>query len=117
MTTKTNILLRIAKWTAVVLALLVLVLAATWFINHGPFQARIRNAVAARTEGILTFRHLDLSLLPRPHLTLNDMALTIPGKATGSVASASIYPEILPLFSREVRIAEVRLDRRTSFSP
>ena len=96
---KTSIMLRIVKWTGPVLAaLLVLLLLATWFINHGPLQVRIRNAVAARTEGFLTFRQLHLSLLPRPHLTLNDTVLTIPGRATGSVASANVYPEILPPF-------------------
>jgi hypothetical protein len=112
MTTKNSITLRIVKWTGAVLAvLLALLLVATWSINHGPLQTRIRNAVTERTEGILTFRQLDLSLLPRPHLTLHDAVLTIPGRTTGKVPSASIYPEIIPLFSREIRIAHVRLDR------
>ena len=111
MTTNNNIMRKIAKWTAGVLCLLLaLVLAGTWLINHGPIQEKIKAAVERQTAGIVTFRHLDLSLLPRPHLTLNDAALTVPGKVQGQAASASIYPEVLPLFSRNVRIAKISLD-------
>lgn len=117
MTTRRTCII-LARWIGALLALiLALLLGATWLINHGPVQVRIRDAVAARTAGILTFRHLDLSLLPRPHLTLQDPVLTVPGKINGGASSAGVYPEIFPLLSGDVLIAEVRLtDPQISFT-
>ncbi len=101
----------VLKWTALALSLLlVLIFLATWIINREPIQGKIKNAVAARTGKLLTFRHLDVALLPRPQLTLTGAAASVPGPVVADVRSVVVYPEILPLLRGRILIARVRLE-------
>ncbi len=110
MTTKPTVK-AVLKWTALILSfLLVLILLATWLINREPIQGKIRRAVTAQAGNLVTFRHLDLALLPRPHLTLTRAAVSVPGSISAVAQTAVVYPEILPLFTGRMLIARVRLE-------
>ncbi len=111
MTLKKTIAIRIIKWTGAILAVVAaLILLATWFINQEPFQKRIKDVVTRHAHGVVKFRDLSLALLPRPHVTIDKIAITVPGKLTGSVTSAVIYPRLLPLLAGKVSIGSLRLE-------
>lgn len=112
MTGKKNVFKKIVKWTGMVLALLVvLLLLGTWLINRAPLQKQIREAIVSRTGDMVSFGHLNIDLLPRPHLIVSGATITVPDRVAGSVASVAVYPELLPLIRGDVRIAQVRLKR------
>jgi hypothetical protein len=108
---KNDISLHILKWTGFALSLLIILIFDGYVVHYrGTGQKRIRNAVADRTGDILTFQHLRLFLFPRPGLTLSNVTLNVPGRSTGTIRSAGIYPEILPLIRGNVLIAKVLLE-------
>lgn len=57
----------------------------------------------------LTFERLELFLLPTPHADASEVQFTLPGTLSGTIASISIFPKMLPLLSGRVELAEIRL--------
>ena len=105
---------RIALWVAVsvttVLFFLVLcALLLPMFIRLEPLKKKIQEDLSRRLGLELDYHRLHLSLLPRPSVTFDEVALTLPGKLTGTIASVRLYPEIISYLHGEVRIALVRI--------
>jgi hypothetical protein len=103
---------RTAAAFAIVLALVAaLVFLGTWYVNQEPFQNRIRAMLAERVGNAFTFQKLHLSLFPRPCVTVFKPQVRVPDRISASISSATIYPDVLPLFEGKIRIAEVGLER------
>jgi hypothetical protein len=103
---------RITAAFAIALALMAaFVLLGTWYVNQEPFQNRVRAVVADRAGKMFTFQKLRLSLFPRPRVTVLNPMVTVPDRIDLSLRSATIYPEVLPLFSGKIRISRLDLER------
>jgi len=103
---------------ATVAVLLVAVLAFYFLvlprlINSQALKAHIRTFAKQELGAQVDFKRLSLHLLPRPHVTLTDLVLSIPPGISSTTAVARIAPEIFPLFSGKVRIASVWLKSNT----
>lgn len=110
MTAKKTVL-RIAKWIGLVaILLLALLLLAAWLVNREPFQKKLRVSVQEKTGDRFTFQTLRFSLLPRPRVTLENPGLHVPGRLSVTMKYAFIYPDVLPLFKGNVRIAKAHLE-------
>ncbi|HET7318284.1 MAG TPA: AsmA-like C-terminal domain-containing protein, partial [Nitrospirota bacterium] len=59
----------------------------------------------------VTLQHIDVSLLPRPRLIVRAVGISFRGTLTGTLESAHIYPELLPLLRGRIHIAKVLLER------
>ena len=98
------------------LAAIVLVLIAVGlgllsrYINSEPAQIKIRQVVTRQLEGLVTYKHAYLAIFPRPVLAFSQVVITIPGAAAISAQSASIYPEMLLLFTGSVKIAKLKFE-------
>ncbi len=103
---------RIARAAIIIVSALFLVLLlAPWFIRTAPIENKIRSLVAEHTGDAVTFQRVDLSLLPRPRLIVRTVGISFPGTMTGTVGSAHIYPELLPLLRGRIHIAKVLLEQ------
>ena len=99
-------------WTVSALLILVLFLAgiATWYVSSEQGQNTIRLIVSEQTGNTVSFERVGLSLLLRPHLTFRQVTVTVPDATTGSIESARLYPQYLPLLTGSFRIAELRAE-------
>ena len=88
---------RIAVAAIFIAIALFALLLAPWFIKTAPIENKIRSVVAAHTGDAVSFQRIDLSLLPRPRLIVRSVGISFRGIVTGKLASAHIYPELLPL--------------------
>lgn len=103
---------RIAGAAIIIATVLFLVLLLDpWFIKTAPIENKIRSLVAKHSGDAVTFQRVDLSLLPRPRLIVRTVDISFRGIVTGKLASAHIYPELLPLLLGRIHIAKVRLEQ------
>jgi len=103
---------RIAGAAIIIATVLFLVLLLDpWFIKTAPIENKIRSLVVAHTGDAVTFQRVALSLLPRPRLIVRTVDISFRGIVTGKLASAHIYPELLPLLLGRIHIAKVRLEQ------
>ncbi len=104
---------KILLWL-VCLVIILLVLTAIGFgllsryINSEPAQIKIRQVVTSQSGGLVTYQRASLAIFPRPGLAFSKIVITIPQAAAISAQSASIYPQLLPLFAGSVKIARLK---------
>jgi hypothetical protein len=79
------------------------------FINLGPIREKILAELSQAVGGQVECERFDLSFLPRPHVTIDQARLSIPGKVSGNLASVTIHPRILPILMGKVRLASVNV--------
>jgi hypothetical protein len=112
MSKKRKLLLWFGSLTGIVLVLTtILLLLLSQYINSEPIQKKIRAIVTKQLGELVTYKRGSLSILPRPGLAFSQVVITIPKAAAISAQSAIIYPELLPLFIGEVRIAKLKLEK------
>ena len=90
----------------VLVLLLILILLLPRLINIEPVRERILATISQTVGGKVELQQVDLSFFPRPRVVVHKASLSIPGKVAGTLESATIYPEILPLFRGRVRITD-----------
>ncbi len=102
---------KIFLWIAgsIVVFIAVLVPVAQVYLNSASIRGSIEAAVSKRLGGTVTFEKLDISLLPRPHVSISKLNIRYPKTFRGSLQSLSVYPQIMPLFSGKLRFAKIRV--------
>lgn len=97
-----------------ILCFLVLLAALLFLLdllfNQEWTRGKIAEAASALVGGSVEAQAVDLSYLPRPHLTIQGARLEIPGTATGTIRSLTAYPRLVPLLWGEVRVSELRVE-------
>jgi Predicted membrane protein len=111
MNKKRKLLLWFGWLTGIVLVLVtILLLLLSRYINSEPAQKKIREVVTQQLGEHITFQRAYLSVFPRPGLAFSQVVIPISKAADVSVESASVYPQLLPLFIGEVRIAKLKFE-------
>lgn len=87
-----------------------LLLLAPRLINTETVREKVLAAFSENLGGQVEYKKIGLSFLPRPHLVLYKVSLSIPGKITGTLKSLTLYPEILPFLKGNVRFSEIYVD-------
>ena len=107
-----KLLLWLGWLTGIVLVLATILFVLTSrYINSAPAQKDIRQVVTTQLGELVTYKHAQLSIFPRPGLTFTQMNITIPHTAVISMDAAVIYPELLSLFTAEMKIAKIQLEK------
>ncbi|MBI5849096.1 MAG: AsmA-like C-terminal domain-containing protein [Nitrospirae bacterium] len=96
-------------------AILLLAVAAALFllprlINREMVREKIVHLLSQKIAGTVTFLDLDISLFPLPRVIMRNASLAIPDKLNGTIRTVTIFPELLPLFRGEVRLAKIQVD-------
>lgn len=110
-----------SRWKRVGLAVLggfglvmVLLLAggfvALKFVDLAPLRSQIITQLAAQLGAEVKLARLRVSLLPLPHVVLDDVSVSIPGTVEATFTSASVFVRLWPLVTGKVQLATVRLD-------
>jgi hypothetical protein len=94
----------LAIFLAIIMALL------PTLISLGPIREKILARISQDVGGQVACERLDLSFLPRPHVTVYHARISIPGKVSGNLSSLTIHPRIPPLLIGEVRLGGVKVD-------
>ncbi len=111
MNTKRKLLIWLGSLAGIVLLVIaILLLLIARYIDSEPMQKKIREVVTQQLGEHVTFKRTYLSIFPRPGLAFNQVAITIPKTTTISAEVADIYPELLPLFAGEIRIAKLKFE-------
>jgi hypothetical protein len=81
------------------------------YVNSEPAQIKIREVVKQQLGDYVTYKSAGLAIFPRPGLTFTQANITIPHTAVISMEAATIYPELLPLFAAEMKIAKIKFEK------
>ena len=93
---------------AALLVLLVVLLVLPRVAGLGPVREKILSHVSTALGGEVLFEKVTFQLLPRPHLSVHEAKVSIPGKVSGTIGFVAIYPRILPLLAGRVHPFKVR---------
>ena len=107
MTVRKKILLWLAGIVTVFLAAVIFL--APVYLNSASVKGGIEAAVSKRLGGTMSYEKLDLSLFPRPHISITKLNLHYPRTFRGTLQSLAVYPQLLPLFTGKLRFAKIRI--------
>ena len=88
-----------------------LILLTPRLIELETIRQRIAGEASRIVSGKVAFSKIQLSFLPRPHLTITDGHLSIPGVTDGRLETLSVYPKLWPLVRGDVRISKLAVAR------
>ncbi len=95
-------------------ALLVLLLAlqiiVPKLINLESIKGKILASASEKVGGEVKCGEVGLSFFPYPHVVINRVSLSIPGKVSGSMDALGVYAKFLPLLKGKLQIAKVNLE-------
>ncbi len=101
-------------WCAAVAGFLVIVMIAVSvfvpiYLDSAGVKNRIQTAVAEKLGGKVSYGKVNISLFPRPRVTIEQLSLAYPRTFRGTLKSLSIAPQILPLFRGRVKVSKIRI--------
>ena len=95
----------------VILVLLLAVqLIVPKLINLESIKGKILASASEKVGGEVRCQEIELSLFPYPHVVIDQVSVSIPGKVTGSLDALGVYAKFLPLLRGKLQIAEVNLE-------
>ncbi|MGD9042583.1 MAG: AsmA-like C-terminal domain-containing protein [Desulfobacterales bacterium] len=104
-----KILFALTSLTGIFLCLLlILVVVTPKLVNLDTVKKEIKSQYARDIGGQIEYQHIDLALLPRPHIVISDVNFTLPDKVDGTLQSLDVYPKILPIFTGKIQIGRLR---------
>jgi hypothetical protein len=93
---------------------LLLIVAVVVFAPHIADRAlvkeRLITTLKRSTGADIDYKHLRLDLLPHPHVTLEQVEISIPPGVEATALSLTIRPAMLPLLRGTLQLAAVRLE-------
>ncbi len=101
-------------WCAIVAGFLaILIFAVTvvvpLYLNSAGVKNKIQAAVQEKLNGKVSYEKIDVSLFPRPRVTIEGLSLAYPRTFRGTLRSLSIAPQILPLLKGRVQVSMIRM--------
>ncbi len=79
------------------------------YLSSAGVKNKIQAAVKEKLSGKVSYEKIDISLFPRPQVTLEGLSLAYPRTFKGTLRSLSIAPQILPLFKGRVQFSKIRI--------
>jgi len=101
-------------WCAIAAGFLaILIFAVTvavpLYLSSAAVKNKIQTAVQEKLSGKVSYEKIDISLFPRPRVTIEGLSLAYPRTFRGTLRSLSIAPQILPLFRGRVQFSKIRI--------
>ena len=79
------------------------------YLSSAAVKNKIQTAVQEKLSGKVSYDKIDISLFPRPRVTITGLSLAYPRTFKGTLRSLSIAPQILPLFRGRVQFSKIRI--------
>jgi hypothetical protein len=80
------------------------------YLSSAGVKEKIQAAVQEKLGGKVSYGKIDISLFPRPQVTIEELHLAYPHTFRGTLRAISIAPQILPLFRGHVRFSRFRVE-------
>lgn len=93
---------------AVVLGTAVVVVAPR-IINSEGVKAKIQTLLKKKIGGNVAYHELGFSLFPIPAVHISAITVAKPNVISGKISRATVYPEIVPLFTGNVNVKKIHL--------
>ncbi|MFZ0132024.1 MAG: AsmA-like C-terminal region-containing protein, partial [Desulfobacterales bacterium] len=74
-------------------------------------KSRIRAELSRQVGGQVDFGRVDLTVYPRPRVSIHHGSVSLPQKLAGSAEMVTVTPEILPLLYGRIGIRELRIQK------
>src|SRR5262245_46020947 len=84
-------------------------LVASHFVDLQPLRERVTQELSRRFGGTVTMQALHLSFVPLPHVTVDQVSVSVPGVVEGTIASLALYPKVLDLLRGRLQLAKLSL--------
>ena len=111
MSKRNNISGWLIKSLLILIFLIVVVMVITpSLINLEMVKKNIKEKISNDVGGRITYRNLNLSYFPRPHVVIHKAEIAVPDSFTINIQWMRLYPKILPLLRGSLEFAVVRLD-------
>ncbi|MGD9321575.1 MAG: AsmA-like C-terminal domain-containing protein, partial [Desulfobacteraceae bacterium] len=78
-------------------------------INLESIKGKILATASEKVGGEVKCHKIGLSFFPYPHVVINQVSLSIPGKVSGSLDTLGVYLQFLPLLRGKIQLEEVTL--------
>ncbi|HSB32952.1 MAG TPA: AsmA family protein, partial [Nitrospirota bacterium] len=91
------------------LLIFVVTVVVPLYLSSTGVKSKVRTAVQEKLSGKVSYEKIDISLFPRPRVTIEGLSLAYPRTFRGTLRSLSIAPQILPLFKGRVEISKIRI--------
>ena len=110
-----RIVSKLWKWiAAIVMAGVILMLLApvltTHLFNHDAIKEQLTGRVSSDTDAQLEFQHANLTILPRPYVSIKHFQMSEGTELNVRAAAVKIYPKVLPLFSGSLEFDRISLE-------
>ena len=79
------------------------------YLSSAGVKTMLQTAVQEKLGGKVSYEKIDVSLFPRPRVTVIGLSLAYPRTFRGTLRSLSIAPQILPLLKGRVQFSEIRI--------
>ncbi len=93
--------------SGLILCVTLIALISSRLIEKEAVKEKILSGISEKLGGKVSFRRVDIAILPRPCVVVHQAQLALAEDIKGTVESLRIYPEILPLLSGKIRIARI----------
>lgn len=81
----------------------------TFVVNTAAVKEKVRTVVSRELGGKAAYERIDVSLFPRPQVTVEKLRLSYPRTFRGTLGSISLRLQVLPLFRGKVYLAKIRI--------
>jgi hypothetical protein len=110
MTIRKKILLWSFGIAGLLLALLIAaVVLLPMYLDSPEVKSRIQAAVAEKIGGKISYERIEISLFPRPHVSISQLHLAYPRAFSGTQRSLAIYPRLFPLFKGQLQFSRIQV--------
>jgi hypothetical protein len=105
---------KIFLWSSGIVGLLAVLLTGVIvltpvYLNSTGVKNRIQAEVSEKIGGKVSYERIDFSLLPRPHVIIEQLHLAYPRTFKGTLKSLTIYPHLCPLFRRQIQFSRIQI--------
>jgi hypothetical protein len=105
---------KILFWFSGIVGLLAVLLTAVIiltpvYLDSTETKNKIQAAVSEKLGGKVSYESIDLSIFPRPHVTVKQLHLAYPHTFRGTLESLTIYPHLLPLLKRQFQFSRIQI--------
>jgi len=81
-----------------------------YFIKLEPIREKILAVLSEQVGGEVKYQKLDLSYFPLPRVKIHQVTLSIPEKATGTLTSVQVYPQLLAFLRGKMSVNKIEIE-------
>ncbi len=82
-------------------------LLAPVYLNSPAVRDKIQAAISRQLGGRVSYKRLDISLFPQPHVVFRQSTIRIPKTVNGTLNTLIIYPQMLPLVKGKLLFSRI----------